>query len=179
MIKKLLVSIVLFIVFQTKAQEKLGRPFIVGDVNFTLGINPDWEGYDRDDDETFLTPAALFFRLGFGYEFKKRLAISVNGGYDLHWLNDVDAFPIYMAFKYNIFEKEDDTFFTELRLGQLFARSPKYPDGNYAAIGVGLQVAGAKRWNTVVRLDFHRKEILGFKNNRLDSVSFGIGFSFF
>ena len=36
-----------------------------------------------------------------------------------------------------------------------------------------------KRWNTILRLDFHRKGIIGFENNRLDSVSLGIGFSFF
>ncbi|WP_445757701.1 hypothetical protein [Polaribacter sp.] len=43
----------------------------------------------------------------------------------------------------------------------------------------GVQIAGEKKWNTIIRVDFHRKGIIGFENNRLDSISFGIGFSFF
>ena len=61
----------------------------------------------------------------------------------------------------------------------MWTPSSNYPDGNYYGLGLGLQVAGEKRWNTILRLDFHRKGIIGFENNRLDSVSFGIGFSFF
>lgn len=57
--------------------------------------------------------------------------------------------------------------------------SAKYPDRNYYRLGIGTQVAGVKRWNTIFRLNFHRKGIVGFKNNRLDSVSLGLGFSFF
>jgi hypothetical protein len=179
MTKKLPAIILLFIVFQTKAQDNSGRPFITGDTNFTLAINPHWNGFNEDDDESFLTPAAAFFRLGFGYEFKKRVAVSVNGGYDVHWFNDVDTFPIYLGLKYNIFEKYDDAFFSEVRYGKLFTTSPKYPDGDYFAIGLGWQMAGEKRWNLILRTDYHEKQIIGFKNSRLASLSFGIGFSFF
>ena len=179
MTKKLLAIILLFIVFYTKAQEKPGRPFITGDANFTLAINPDWDGFNKDDDETLLTPAAFLLRFGFGYEFKKKIAVSVNGGYDSHWLNDIDAFPIYLGLKYNIFEKYDDTFFSELRYGKLFTTSPRYPDGDYFSVGLGWQIAGEKRWNLILRTDYHEKEIIGFKNNKLASLSFGIGFTFF
>lgn len=178
MTKKLLVVLLLFITFQTKSQEKLGRPFITGEANFTLGINENYTLFN-DEGEYLLEPAAAFFRFGFGYEFKKRVAISVNGGYDVHWFNDVDAFPIYMGFKYNILEKDDDTFFSELRLGQLFTLSPRYPDGNYLAFGFGWQIAGEERWNMILRADYHEKEIIGFENNKLSNFSLGIGFSFF
>ena len=57
--------------------------------------------------------------------------------------------------------------------------SRNYPDGNYYGFGIGTQVAGEDRWNTTVILKFHRKAIIGFENNRLDSISLGIGFSFF
>ena len=61
----------------------------------------------------------------------------------------------------------------------MWTPSSKYPDGNYFGVGFGIQFAGQKRFNTIVRLDYHRKGIVGFENNRLDSVSFGLGFSFF
>ncbi|QNM85251.1 hypothetical protein H9W90_13810 [Polaribacter pectinis] len=178
--KKLLLLIIFFSTIQTSfSQEKLGRPFFTGDVNLTLGINENYQIGPNDDGGPLIVPSALFFRIGFGYEFKKRLAVSLNGGYDFHFNYDVDAFPTYGALKYNITEKDDSNHFVEFRYGKMWTPSSRYPDGNYYGIGLGIQVAGEKRWNTIFRVDFHRKGITGFKNNRLDSVSFGFGFSFF
>ena len=86
---------------------------------------------------------------------------------------------IIFGLKYNITANDDDTLFTEFRYGKMWTPSSNYPDGNYYGFGLGIQVAGEKRWNTIFRIDYHRKGIFGFKNNRIDSVSFGIGFSFF
>ena len=168
----------LFIFQNSFSQEKLGRPFITGDVNFTIGINENYT-VSNDDGETFLVPSALFFRVGFGYEFKRKLAIGFNVGYDYHWNYAVSAFPTYGSLKYNITEFEEDAHFIEVRYGKMWTPSSKYPDGNYFGVGFGIQFAGEKRWNTIVRLDYHRKGIVGFENNRLDSVSFGLGYLFF
>lgn len=178
--KNITITIILFCTLQNfVSQEKLGKPFIIGDFNFTLGINENYTLFDTDDGEGLLEPAALFFRIGFGYEFKKRVAISFNAGYDFHFNYAVDAFPTYGGLRFNIVEKDDDAFFTEVRYGKMWTPSSGYPDGNYYGLGLGFQIAGEKRWNTIVRIDFHRKGIAGFENNRLDSVSFGLGFSFF
>lgn len=170
---------VLFSTVIISAQEKLGRPFISGTLNFTLGINENYTLFDDDDDETLLEPAALFLRLGFGYEFKRKIAISFNAGFDYHWNYATSAFPTYGALKYNITEFDDDALFVEMSYGKMWRPTIRYPDGNYYGFGIGMQIAGEKRWNGIVRLDYHRKGIVGFKNNRLDSVSFGVGFSFF
>lgn len=176
--RKLFVVIILLFVLKITSQEKLGRPFITGSLNLTLGINENYT-FNNDDDETFLVPAALFIRTGFGYEFKRRIAISFNAGYDYHWNYATSAFPTYGTLKVNITEFEDDAFFIEMSYGKMWRPSNRYPDGSYSGFGVGVQTAGNKRWNSIIRLDFHRKGIIGFENNRLDSVSFGIGFSFF
>ena len=107
------------------------------------------------------------------------MAISLHAGYDFHWNYAVDAFPTYTTLRYNVSEREDDTFFIETSYGKMWRPTNNYSDGNYYGFGMGAQIAGEKRWNTIVRLDFHRKGLIGFDNNRLDSVSFGIGFSFF
>ena len=161
------------------SQKKIGRPFFVGSTNLTFAVNENYVLFDSEDDETFLVPSAIFFRVGFGYEFKRRVAIAFNSGFDYHWNYAVSAFPTYVSLKYNITETDDDAFFTEVRYGKMWTPSSNYPDGKYYGIGLGVQVAGEKRWNTILRLDFHRKGIIGFENNRLDSVSFGIGFLFF
>lgn len=176
--KKLLLFLLIFLAIQTSfSQEKFGKPFLTGSFNLTFGRNEYDTGFG--DDEPFFSPAALFLRTGFGYEFKKRVAVSFNVGFDYHWNYAVSAFPTYGTLKYNITEDEDDTFFVEVSYGKMWRPSPRYPDGNYYGFGLGTQIAGNKRWNTIVRIDFHRKGLIGFKNNRLDSVSLGIGFSFF
>ncbi len=177
--KKILLLSILLFAQSFSAQEKLGRPFFTGDLNFTLGVNQDYEIGNSEETGTLIEPAALLFRVGFGYEFKKRIAISVNSGYDIHFNYAVDAFPTYFGLKYNITEKEDDTHFIEIRYGKMWTPSTNYPDGNYYGIGAGIQLARISRWNAIFRVDYHRKGILGFKNNRLDSISFGFGFSFF
>lgn len=177
--KKILLTLTLFSFFTISSQEKPGRPFITGSLNFTLGINENYILFDDVDDETLLEPAALFLRAGLGYEFRRKVALSFNAGFDYHWNYATSAFPTYGSLKYNIAELDDDALFIEASYGKMWRPSNRYPDGNYYGFGVGLQIAGEKRWNGIIRIDFHRKGIVGFENNRLDSVSFGFGFSFF
>lgn len=161
------------------SQNNLGRPFITGNINLVLSLNENYVLFEPDDGENLLIPTGVFARFGFGYEFKKRVAISFNTGYDYHWNYAVSAIPTFASLRYNITEIEDDTFFVEASYGKMFRQSSAYNDGNYSGFGLGYQIAGEERWNTIIRLDFHRKAIFGFDQNRLDSVSFGIGFSFF
>ena len=179
--KKLALSIFFIVSFTTFSQEnlkKLGRPFFTGSANFTLGINENYTLFN-DDDETFLVPSALFLSVGFGYEFFERVSLSVNGGFDFHWNYATSAFPTYGTLRFNITEDGGDAFFVETSYGKMWRPSNNYPNGNYYGVGLGWQIAGESRLNTIVKIDFHRKGIIGFKNNRLDSVSLGIGFSFF
>tara|TARA_R110000822_G_scaffold34811_5_gene98587 strand:- start:83 stop:331 length:249 start_codon:yes stop_codon:yes gene_type:complete len=60
----------------------------------------------------------LFFRVGFGYEFKKRIAVAFNSGDDLHWNYDIKAFPTYGSLKYSITEQDDSAHFVEIRYGK-------------------------------------------------------------
>lgn len=174
----LLLFVASFTTFSQENPRKLGRPFFTGSANLTLGINENYTLFN-DDDETFLEPSAIFFRAGFGYEFFNRVALSVNAGFDFHWNYATSAFPTYGTLRFNITENEGDAFFVETSYGKMWRPSNNYPNGNYYGVGLGWQIAGERRWNTIVRIDFHRKGIVGFENNRLDSVSFGIGFSFF
>lgn len=176
--KKHLFYLLLFYKTISFSQEKLGRPFFTGSLNFTLGINENYT-INTDDDEPLIVPSALLLRAGFGYEFKKRIALSFNTGFDYHWNYAVSAFPAFGSLRINIIEDDDDTLFTEVSYGKMWRPSNRYPDGSYYGFGIGVQAAGEERWNTIFRLDFHRKAIFGFKKNRLDSVSLGIGFSFF
>lgn len=176
--KKKLLLLTFILSYSLNSQEKLGRPIITGSGNLALGINENYTLFN-DDDETLLVPTGVFFRLGFGYEFRKRVAVLVNGGFDYHWNYAVSAFPTYVSLRYNLWERDEDTFFTEASYGKMWRPSTNYPDGNYYGFGLGIQIAGEGRWNGILRLDYHRKAIIGFDNNRIDSISLGFGFSFF
>ena len=176
--KKLFLILLILFWFNSFSQEKPGRAFVKGNINFVLGINENYSLFE-DDDESLIIPTGVFARVGFGYEFKKRIALSFNTGYDYHWNYAVSAIPTFGNLQFNLWRNGDNVFFTDVSYGKMFRMSKNYIDGNYYGFGFGYQIEGEKRWNTIFRFDLHRKEILGFNNNRLDSFSFGIGFSFF
>ncbi|NVJ88561.1 MAG: hypothetical protein HWD82_03885 [Flavobacteriaceae bacterium] len=179
MMRHLTLVLLLLSLSVLQSQEKKGRTFFTGNVNFVLGLNENYVLFQPDDGESLINPTGVFVRFGFGYEFKRRLAISFNSGFDYHWNYAISAIPLFGSIKYNIWELADDAFFVDLSYGKMSRASKNYADGNYYGLGVGYQIAGENRWNTVFRLDFHRKAIFGFENNRIDNISLGIGFSFF
>jgi len=177
--KKLLLILIIFITgnLSLKAQEK--RPFFTGALNFTFALNDNYVLFEPDDDEQLLEFSAILTRFGLGYQFDKRWAGIINIGYDHHTKFNINAIPMFGTLRYNISEDGYDTFFTQASFGNLWRPSDKYENGKYYAFGLGIQIDGSKRWHTVVHLDFHRKKIAEFKNGNLDSVSLGIGFTFF
>lgn len=175
------VTLFLFILLNTlfiRSQNRLGKPFITTELNLTLGINEYYEIGNSEETGTLLEPAALFFRLGFGYEIQERIAISVNSGYDFHFNYDVDAFPTYFGLKYNYIKNENNAYFIEGRYGKMWTPSRNYADGKYYGVGLGIKVEGeSKTPDMYFRIDYHKKAVFGFTDNKLESISFGFGIS--
>ncbi|WP_435261525.1 hypothetical protein [Tenacibaculum sp. nBUS_03] len=176
--KKLLLISLLTLTTSLFSQSDKAHPFFTGDLNFTLGINEDYELFN-DDDESMLKFSALMFRVGAGYQFDKRWAAIFNIGYDHHTRFNINSIPTYGTLRYNISNDGYDSFFTEVSYGKMWRPSHKYENGNYYKFGFGFQIGSSSHWHAVLKLDFHRKKIAHFKNGNLDSLSFGIGFSFF
>ncbi|MGY0407120.1 MAG: hypothetical protein ACWIPJ_01995 [Polaribacter sp.] len=172
---------ILFIsVVQTSlSQEKNNFAFITGTFNTTFTLNKNYVIFDSENEETLLEPAAILLRLGIGYQFNRRLAALVNAGFDHHGRFGINAIPAYGTLRYNIIEKHENTFFTEASYGKMWRPSSKFSNGNYYAFGFGWRIKGDSRWNFIVKIEYHRKAILNFNNGHLDSLSIGLGFSFF
>ena len=160
-----------------KAQVQERAPFIIGSLSTTFGINQSYNLADEDD-LLFIVPKSILMRLEFGYQFNKRWASSINFGYDHHFTYSINAMPYYGSLKYNFNIKSSSVYFVEASYGKMWRPSSRFSDENYYKVGVGLMSLSSNRWNGVIRLDFHRKKILGFKNGNLDSLSLGVGFSF-
>lgn len=173
----LLIAVISLVNLSLNAQEK--RPFFTGSLNFTFALNKNYVLFEPDDDNELIEFSALMTRFGVGYQFDKKWAGIINIGYDYHTRFGINTIPMFGTLRYNISEDGYDSFFTQVSYGNLWRPSNKYENGKYYAFGIGTQIGGSKRWHAVVHLDFHRKKISNFKNGNLDSVSLGIGFSFF
>lgn len=176
--KKLLFSILFFTSILVNAQENIRKPFFTGSFSTTLALNPNYT-INNDEGETMFEPASLLLRIGFGYQLNKRWAVSFNTGYDHHLRFGINAIPTFGKIQYNITEDSGDAFFVSTSYGKMWRPSSAFENGNYYGLGIGWQIAGLKRWNTLVKIDFHRKKIANFKKGNLDSISLGIGFSLF
>ncbi|MFY0602645.1 MAG: hypothetical protein JXQ93_01765 [Flavobacteriaceae bacterium] len=167
----------LFITQFTFAQNKKGYSFITTSFNLSLAINEEYTL--EDDDQPLLLPTAIMMRVGFGYQFNKRLGLSFNAGYDNHYKYSIKAIPTYLSLRYHIWENDGDAFFAEYGQGKMWRPIKKYSDGNYYNFGLGWQMSSSSKWKPILRFAYHRKKIAGFENGSLDSVSLGFGFTFF
>lgn len=176
--KKLLLLIIFTYSFVSQSQIKEKSTYFIGSISTTFGINQDYN-LGEEDNGPFIVPKAILLRTEFGYQFDKRWASSFNIGYDHHFLYSINAVPYYGSVRYNFINKSSAAYFIEGSYGKMWRPSSKFSNGDYYKLGIGLMSISSSRWNGVVKLDFHRKKIVGFKNGNLDSISLGIGFSFF
>jgi len=176
--KKLVLTLFLFTSLLATAQKNNRTPFFTGSLSTTFAINPNYT-INNDDEETLLEPASILLRIGFGYQLNRRWLASFHTGYDHHIRFGINAIPTYGKVTYNIVEDEGDAFFISTSYGKMWRPSANFENGKYYGLGVGWQIASEGRWNTTVKIDFHRKKIVNFKKGNLDSVSIGLGFRLF
>lgn len=160
------------------SQETYKRPFFTTSLATTLTINENYT-LDPDDGEPFLIPNSIILRMGVGYQLHRRILLSVHTGFDHHWGYDITAIPGYGTLRYNITENDGAAFFVETSYGKLWRPTKRFSDGNYSGIGIGFELESTSNRSSSFRLKYHRKSILNFENNRLDSFSIGFGLSFF
>ena len=176
--KILLLAFSLFIFQSITSQEKNGVAFINADLNLTFRVNENFE-FGNDNDESFFIPSEVLLRFGFGYEFKKKIAISFNAGFDYHFDYFIGTIPTYLAFQYNIWSREDDAFFVRFNTGRLWRLADRYSDGDYRAYGIGWRIESGSKFRPVIKLMYHQKKIKNFEGGSLDNISLGVGFSFY
>ncbi len=175
----LLSFFLLSITLSATAQGKKISPFITGSFDVSFTVNENFT-LGEDDGESFLIPTGTFFRFGAGYEFHNRFLLSLNAGYDYHFPYAINAFPTYVAARYNIWNNEGDAFFIQYGRGKMWRPSFRYSDGDYYQYVVGWEFESDSRWKPMLQLSYHRKHITGFEDRGvLESLSLGIAFRFF
>tara|TARA_R110002073_G_scaffold108336_5_gene243550 strand:+ start:128365 stop:128895 length:531 start_codon:yes stop_codon:yes gene_type:complete len=175
--KQLLLALTFFITAQTFGQQKESFAFFTSDINLTFKVNENFEL--GNSDEPFLVPSASLIRVGFGYEFKKKFAVSFNTGIDMHFSYSIFTIPTYVGLQYNLWARDDDALFIRANFGRLWRTAKRFSDGDYRAFGFGWRFESRGRWRPTMKLMYHRKKIKNFEDGNLDSVSLGIGILFF
>ncbi len=175
--KLLLLPLTLFIFQNSFSQQKSGRAFVTGDFNLTFRVNENYTVFE-DDDESFLVPSETLFRFGFGYEFKNKLAIGFNTGFDYHFDYSIASIPTYISFQYNLWNRDDEAFFIRVNAGKLWRTAERFSDGDYRAFGLGWRLESSSRWKPVIKIMYHQKKIKNFEGGNIQNVSIGFGFNF-
>ena len=174
----LLLTITLAINLKASAQNENKRPFFTTSLSATFGINQKYK-LGEEGNGPLIVPKSILLRTGFGYQFNDRWASSINIGYDHHFSYAINSIPMYASVRYNFIKKTSSAYFIESSYGQMFRPSNRFSNGNYYKVGLGILSLSNNSWNGIIRLDFHRKKIAQFRNGNLDSVSLGVGFTFF
>lgn len=168
------------LLYSQEKNEKKQKRFYTASVHATFALNPNYVLFDRYDGENMFDFSAIFIRNGLGYRFNKRFTGSVNVGIDFHIRLGLQNIPTYFNAQYNIFENNDNgLFFIDASVGKLWKPSSNFDKGDYYAFGLGWQIGGVKNANSLIKIDFHRKKILGLNKGNLDSISLGFGVTLF
>ena len=145
----------------------------------TLTVNEDYTLTQDDDTGSFLIPNAVFINNTLGYQFDKRSSIGLNLEYNNYIKQDLNFFPAYLGFRYNIFDL-DDVVFLRGGYGRLLNINKSFEKGTMYKFGLGYQTFDANFKNSwLIGLDFSRKRFGFRQTEKLSSVSIFFEFMLF
>lgn len=143
---------------------------VTGNEEFTFG---------NDDDEPFFTPAAIFINNTLGYQFDERSSIGLNFEIDRHFERNLNFFPVFLGFRYNIFDF-DDKLFLRGGYGRLVDLGKRFEKGTLYRVGLGFQAYDENFRNSwLIGFDFSRKRFGFRQTEKLSSVSLFLEFQLF
>ena len=135
--------------------------------------------FGNDDDETFFKPSALFINNTLGYQFDERSSIGINFEFDRHFEKNLNFFPVFLGFQYNIFDF-DDRIFIRGGYGRLVDIGKRFEEGTVYRLGTGVQIFDDNYKNSwLVGFDFTRKRFGFRQTEKLSSVSLFLEFQLF
>ncbi len=145
----------------------------------TLTINKEYTLTQDDDTGPFLIPNAIFINNTLGYQFDERSSIGLNLEYNNYLTQDLNFFPAYLSFSYNIFDF-DDVFFIRGGYGRLLNINKSFEKGTMYKFGLGYRIFDANFKNSwLIGLDFSRKRFGFRQTEKLTSVSIFFEFMLF
>jgi len=162
--------------FTTSSQEKNGFYYKLS-LASTLTINEDFT-LGNDEGETLINPSAIFINNTISFKFNQKSSVGINIEYDWHSRQGLHFFPIYISYRYNIFEFEDN-FFIRSGYGRLISLNKHVENGTMYKVGLGFEIFDDDYKNSIlIGLDFNRKRF-GYKQlEKISSVAIFLEYIF-
>jgi hypothetical protein len=162
----------------TQEQEKTHGLFYKVSVAATLTTNENYT-ISNDNDDTFINPNGLFLNNTIGYQFDSRSSIGLNLEYN-HFLDqNLNFFPVYLDFTYNIFDF-DDVVFVRGGYGTIVDLGKSFEDGNMYKLGVGYRHFDDNFKNSwLIGFDFSRRRFGFRQTEKLSSFAIFMEFMLF
>ncbi len=155
------------------------KTFIKTSINWTFGLNQNYEPFNQEDDKSLIEATSIMLRVGYGYQFNKHWAVSINSGFDHHYRFQMNAIPYYGSLRYNFRSTADGVGYITSSLGKTLSLSSEYDNGDYYALGIGcINKIGSEKTSLTLQLTYHKKYISNLPNGNLNSLSLGIGLLF-
>lgn len=178
--KHLSTLLLLFCLVSITAQEqdKTNGLFYKASVSTTLTTNEDYT-IANDDGESFINVNGIFFNNTIGYQFDSRSSIGLNIEYDHYVDQNLNFFPVFLDFTYNIFEF-DDVVFVRGGYGKIIDLGKAFENGNMYKVGVGYRAFDDNFKNSwLIGFDFSRRRFGFRQTEKLSSFAIFLEFMLF
>lgn len=173
-----LLLLLFFSISQAQDDQKTNGIFYKVSLSATLTTNEDYT-IGNDDDQSFINLNGIFLNNTMGYQFDTRSSIGLNIEYD-HFLDqNLNFFPIYLNFTYNIFDF-DDQIFVRGGYGKILDLGSDFEKGSMYKMGIGYRAYDDNFKNSLlIGFDFSRRRFSFREEETLSSFAIFLEFMLF
>ena len=167
-----------FVTLSAQSEDKINGLFYKIAVSATLTTNEDYT-IANDYGDTFINLNGIFINNTIGYQFDSRSSIGLNLEYDHYLDQNLNFFPAYLDFTYNILDF-DDQVFSRGGYGKLLDLGKSFENGTLYKAGVGYRIYDDDfKSSCLIGFDFSRKRFGYRQNDKLSSFAIFLEFMFF
>lgn len=173
-----LLLLLFFSISHAQDDQKTNGIFYKVSLSATLTTNEDYT-IGNDDDQSFINLNGIFLNNTLGYQFDTRASIGLNMEYDYYIDQNLNFFPVFLDFTYNIFDF-DDQIFIRGGYGKLVDLGKSFENGTMYKAGFGYRAFDDNFRNSfLIGFDFSRKRFGFRQEDKLSSFVIFLEFMLF
>lgn len=173
-----LIFLLFFSIIHAQDDQKTSGLFYKVSLSATLTNNEDYT-LGNNEDQSFVNLNGLFLNNTLGYQFDTKSSIGLTIEYDHYLDQNLNFFPVYLDFTYNIFDFDDQVFIRG-GYGKLVDLGRAFENGNMYKVGIGYRAYDDNFKNSwLIGFDFNRKRFGFRQQEKLSSVAIFLEFMLF
>ncbi|MEM5563674.1 hypothetical protein WNY78_01090 [Psychroserpens sp. AS72] len=173
-----LLLVFFFTIVQAQDNQKTSGLFYKLSLSATLTTNEDYT-IGNDDDQSFINLNGVFLNNTIGYQFDSKSSFGLNVEYDHYFDQNINFFPVYLDFTYNIFDFDNQVFIRG-GYGKLVDLGKVFEKGSMYKVGIGYRMYDDDFKNScLIGFDFSRKRFGFRQTEKLSSFAIFLEFMLF